>query len=82
MIIKSILNMIFSMKTSVTKKIVPIFCEAFLILKNILLKPSSTYFHFYKRGILNSQVVRIRVKKFNHVFNEMFRKNRNDAVLF
>jgi hypothetical protein len=28
-----------------------------------LLKPSRTYFHFYKKGFLNSQAVRIRVKK-------------------
>jgi hypothetical protein len=27
-----------------------------------LLKPSRTYFNFYKRGFLNSQAVRIRAK--------------------
>jgi hypothetical protein len=31
------------------------------IKKNILLKTSRTYFHFYKKGFLNSQAVRIRV---------------------
>jgi hypothetical protein len=46
------------MKTSETKKFVKIFCETFLIFK----KPSRTYFHFYKKGFLNSQAVRIRVK--------------------
>jgi hypothetical protein len=25
-------------------------------------KPSRTYFHFYKKGFLNSQAVRIRIK--------------------
>jgi hypothetical protein len=49
------------MKTSETKKLVKIFCEVFLIFKNILLKPSRTYFHLYKKGFLNSQTVRIRV---------------------
>jgi hypothetical protein len=34
----------------------------FDFLKNILLKPSRAYFHFYKKGFLNSQAVRIRVK--------------------
>jgi hypothetical protein len=38
------------MKTSETKKFVKIFCEAFLIFKNILLQPSRTYFNFYKKG--------------------------------
>jgi hypothetical protein len=42
------------MKTSETKKFVKIFCEAFLILRK--------YFHFYKKGFLNSQAGRIRVK--------------------
>jgi hypothetical protein len=27
-----------------------------------LLKPSRTYYYFYKKGFLNSQAVRIRVK--------------------
>jgi hypothetical protein len=27
-----------------------------------LLKPSRTYFHIYKKGFLNSQAVRMRVK--------------------
>jgi hypothetical protein len=27
-----------------------------------LLQPSRAYFHFYKKGFLNSQAVRIRVK--------------------
>jgi hypothetical protein len=27
-------------------------------------QPSRTYFHFYKKGFLNSQAVRIRVKVF------------------
>jgi hypothetical protein len=48
------------MKTSETKKFVQIFCKAFLIVEKI--RPSRTYFHFYKRGFLNSQEVRIRVK--------------------
>jgi hypothetical protein len=55
--------MTFLTKTSKTKKFLKIFCEAFLILQNILLKPSRTYFHFYKTGFLNSQAVRIRVKE-------------------
>jgi hypothetical protein len=54
--------MTFLMKTSETKMFVKIYCEAFLILKNILLKPSITYFHFYKKGFLTSQAVRIWVK--------------------
>jgi hypothetical protein len=29
---------------------------------NILLKPPRTYFRFYKKGSLNPQAVRIRVK--------------------
>jgi hypothetical protein len=33
----------------------------FDFLKNILLKPSRTYFHFYKKGFLDSHAVRIRV---------------------
>jgi hypothetical protein len=50
------------MKTSEKKNnFVKIFCLAFLIFKNILLQPSKTYFHFYKKGFLNSQAVRIRV---------------------
>jgi hypothetical protein len=53
--------MTFLMKTSETKKFVKIFCEAFFIVKNILLQPSRTYFHFYKKCFLNSQAVRIRV---------------------
>jgi hypothetical protein len=55
--------MTFLMKTSETKKFVKIFCEAFWILKkNILLQPSRNSFHFYKKGFLNSQAVRIRIK--------------------
>jgi hypothetical protein len=38
------------------------FWNIFLFLKIILLKPSRTYFHFYKICFLNSQAVRIRVK--------------------
>jgi hypothetical protein len=39
------------MKTPETKKFGKIFCEAFLIFnKNILLKPSRTYFHFTKKN--------------------------------
>jgi hypothetical protein len=53
--------MTFLMKTSETKKFVKIFCKAFLILKNILLKPSRTYNHL-KKGFFNSQALRIRVK--------------------
>jgi hypothetical protein len=49
------MKMTFLMKTSETKKFVKIFCEAFLITKNILLQPSRTYFHFYKKDFLNSQ---------------------------
>jgi hypothetical protein len=48
------------MKTSETKNFVKIF--AFLIFKNILLQPFKTYCHFYKKGFLNSQAVRIRVE--------------------
>jgi hypothetical protein len=40
--------MTFLMKTSETKKFVQIFCDAFLMFKNILHKPSSIYFHVYK----------------------------------
>jgi hypothetical protein len=54
--------MAFLMNNSETKKFVRIFCEAFLILKNILLSPPP-YFHFYSKGFLNSQAVRIRVKR-------------------
>jgi hypothetical protein len=51
------------MKTSATKKFVKIFLRGiFDFLKNILLKPSRTYFHFYNKGFLNSQAVRIRVQ--------------------
>jgi hypothetical protein len=52
----------FLMKTTETKMFGKVFCEAFLILKK-LLKPSRTYFHLYKKGSLNPQAVRIRVKK-------------------
>jgi hypothetical protein len=42
--------MAFLMKASETKKFVKIFCEAFLIFfENVLLKPSGTNFHFYKK---------------------------------
>jgi hypothetical protein len=50
------------MKTSETKKFVQIFCEAFFILKKYFAWPSMTYFHFYKKGFLNYQAVRIRVE--------------------
>jgi hypothetical protein len=53
--------MTFLMKTSVTKKFVKIFCNEYIIFLNILLQPSWTYFHFYKKGFLNYQAVRIRV---------------------
>jgi hypothetical protein len=43
--------MTFLMKTSETKKFVEVCCEAFLIFKNILLKPSRTYHHFYKNKL-------------------------------
>jgi hypothetical protein len=52
------------MKTSEAIKFVKIFCEAFSIVKNILLQPSRTSFNFYKKGFLNSQAVRIRVNQF------------------
>jgi hypothetical protein len=42
--------MTFLMKTSETKNFVKIFGVAFLFFKNILLRPSRTYFHFYKKG--------------------------------
>jgi hypothetical protein len=54
--------MTFLMKTTETKTFVKIFCEAFLIKKKKFLQPSRTYFHFYKKGALNSPAVRIRVK--------------------
>jgi hypothetical protein len=50
------------MKIPETKKFGKILCEALLIFKNILLKPSRTYFHIFKKGSLNPQAVRIRVK--------------------
>jgi hypothetical protein len=54
--------MVFLMKTSETKKFVQIFYKAFFIFKKFLFPPSRTYFNFYKKGFLNSQAVRIRVK--------------------
>jgi hypothetical protein len=41
---------------------VKVFARYFWFFKNILLQPSRTYFHFYKKGFLISQAVRIRVK--------------------
>jgi hypothetical protein len=55
------------MKTSESKEFVTIICEAFFIFKQYLLHPSRTYFHFYKKGFLNSHAVRIWVK-----FREFF----------
>jgi hypothetical protein len=50
------------MKTCETKTFVKIFCEAFLIFKNYFASTiQDLYFHFYKKGFLNSQAVRIRV---------------------
>jgi hypothetical protein len=59
--------MAFLMNTSETKKFVKIFCEAFLIFKKYLAL-TRTYFHFYKRGFLNSQAVRIRVNALQTIF--------------
>jgi hypothetical protein len=53
------IKMTFLMKTSETKKF---FARHFWFKKNIWLQPSRTYFYFYKKGFLNSQAVRIRVK--------------------
>jgi hypothetical protein len=51
------------MKTSLKKKFVKIFCEAFLILKKIFsLRHPGLIFIFSKKGFLNSQAVRIRAK--------------------
>jgi hypothetical protein len=53
--------MTFSMKTSETKKIVKIFCEAFLIFFLIFcFNHPGLIFIFIKKGFLNSQAVRIR----------------------
>jgi hypothetical protein len=38
-----------------------IFCEAFLIFNKIICLSHSGFFHFYKKGFLNSQAVRITV---------------------
>jgi hypothetical protein len=57
--------MAFLMKTSETKKFVKVFCEAFLIFKKIFsLSHPTLNFIFIKKGFLNSQAVRIRVKHF------------------
>jgi hypothetical protein len=49
------------MKTSETEKFFFDFLQGiFDFLKNILLKPSRTYFYFHKKGFLNSKAVRIR----------------------
>jgi hypothetical protein len=55
--------MTFLKKTSETKSLLRFFARHFLFQKNILLQPSMTYFHFYKKGFLNSKAVRIRVKR-------------------
>jgi hypothetical protein len=55
--------MTFLMKTTETKKFVKIFCEVFLIFKIIFcLSHPGLIFIFTKKGFLNSQAVRIRVK--------------------
>jgi hypothetical protein len=48
-------NDIFNKKTSETKKVV-------LILKKYFASTIQDFFHFYKKGFLNSQSVRIRVQ--------------------
>jgi hypothetical protein len=53
--------MTFLIKTSETKKFVKIICEAFLIFKKYFASTIQDYFHFYKKGFLNSQAVSIRV---------------------
>jgi hypothetical protein len=45
-----VLKITFLMKTSETKKFVKIFARHFRFFKNILLQPSRTYFHFYKKA--------------------------------
>jgi hypothetical protein len=55
--------MTFLMKTSETKKFVKIFGEAFLIYKKNSASTIQDYFHFYKKGFLNTQAVRVRVKQ-------------------
>jgi hypothetical protein len=67
------------MKTSETKKFVKIFCEDFWFLKNILLQPSRTYFHFYKIGFLNSQAVRIRVKAYTSILSTVQNVNHKNG---
>jgi hypothetical protein len=58
--------MTFLMKTPETKKVWSDFLRGISdFYKSILLKPSRTYFHFYKKGSLNPQAVRIRVCNYN-----------------
>jgi hypothetical protein len=52
--------MTFLLKISETKTFFGIFCKAFLILKNILLQPQRTYFHFYKKGFLSKAFFKIK----------------------
>jgi hypothetical protein len=53
------------MKTSEIKKFVEIFCEAFLIFKKYFASAIQALFNFYKKGFLNSEAARIRVKRIN-----------------
>jgi hypothetical protein len=56
--------MAFLIKTTETKKAVKTFCEAFFIPKQIFsLSHPRLIFIFMKKGFLNSQAARIRVKK-------------------
>jgi hypothetical protein len=62
------------MKTSETKSLLRFFARHFWCLTNILLQPSRTYFHFYKKGFIKSQAVRIRVKYWT--IDDLIRKVR------
>jgi hypothetical protein len=57
--------MTFLMKGSETKKF-KIFCEVLLIIKKYFASTIEDFFHFYKKGFLNSQAVRIRVNVSTH----------------
>jgi hypothetical protein len=50
----------FKWKPMKQKSLLRFFLRHFWFLKNILLQPSRTCFHIYKKGFLNSQGVRIR----------------------
>jgi hypothetical protein len=55
--------MTFLRKSPKTKSLLRFFCEAFLIIKKYFASTIQDLFHFYKKGVLNPQVVRIRVNR-------------------